>query len=105
MLSTSSSSSSMFIPAEDKRELHRSGGWKRHAAWVILGLAFLLGSGTGGSVAARLSRGQPIFTPHIALPAIGRVAGRTTASSALAETGSRNWSTTGNYIDGGPPIP
>jgi hypothetical protein len=105
MSSTSSSSSGIFIPAEDKRELHRYSGWQQHAARVILGLAFLLGTGAGGSVAARSLGGQPIFTPHITLPASGEAAGRTTASPALAESGWGNWSTTSDGFGGGPPVP
>jgi hypothetical protein len=106
MSSTSSWSSSIIIPANDKRELHRFSGWKRHAAWVILGLAFLLGSGAGGSVAIlHSSRGQPIFSPHITLRAIGRSASRITGSPALADRSWRNWSSTDGDIGGGPPLP
>jgi hypothetical protein len=101
MSSTYSSSSSILIAAEDKRELHRFSGWKQHAAWVTVGLAFLLGGGVGGQAAIQASRGQPIFPSHITAPVPGHAASHTTGSPLLAQTAYRGWST----IDGGPPIP
>jgi hypothetical protein len=102
----SSTSSSIFYPAEHKRELGRYSGWKRHAAWAVLGMAFLLGSGAVGSVAARSSRGEPVFTPHITAPAIGRSAVGTSGSLALVtETGWTRWGTIDDGFGGGPPIP
>jgi hypothetical protein len=98
--------SSNFISAEDQRDLHRYRGWKRHAAWAIFGIAFLLGTGAGGSVAVRSLGGQPIFTPHITSPAIGRATGGTSASPALAEISWSNRSTDdGSSFGGGPPVP
>jgi hypothetical protein len=105
MSSTSSSSSSILSPAEDKRELHRFSGWKRHAAWVSLGVAFLLGSGVGGQAAILASSGQPIFMSHITSPVLGQDASRTSGSPALAERVWRGWNTIDGNLDGGPPIP
>jgi hypothetical protein len=103
--SITSSSSSNFIPAEGKRELHQDFGWRRHAGWIVLGLAVLLGTGAGGPVSVRSSASHPISTSHISVPAIGRVDGRPMGGLALAD---RNWTSglaTGNAFEGGPPVP
>ncbi|PWT70474.1 MAG: hypothetical protein C5B60_12095 [Chloroflexi bacterium] len=105
MPSITSPSSSNFIPAEDKRELHHDIAWKQHASWIILGLAFLLGTGAGGPVSIRSSTGHPISTSHVSAPAIGRVEGRPMGSLELADRVWTRWTTTASDTNGGPPVP
>jgi len=105
MSSTSASSSSIFNPIQDKRELYRQSGWKWHATLIILALALLRCTGAGGSVAVRSSKEHLIFIPHITLPTIGVAEGRTVASPTLAETSLENWGMTTSDFGGGPPIP
>jgi len=105
MPSITSLSSSIFIPAQDKRELHHDLTWKWHASWIILGLAFLLGTGAGGPVSIRSSTAHPISTSHISAPAIGRLEGRPMGSLALADRVWTSWTTTEADTNGGPPIP